>query len=467
MKNKILKSILEEKWLLSYERRMGFHMMYLFYIGLYKDFKQLFGHSSLFAIYRVNNSVAGAGYLVSDTEIIKNNIQKRLRDSSFIKMINGYLKERFDGYKEYGENVIESYIMYSNDNLITALRKHMEVEELISAPSWILFTFFEESLTERITHEIGSETVTRLAVKTKTTPLEEYNLYLLKHGPQKTLKKYPYLGMFDFFFESKDIEFHNDNHKNLKDKYVSVEDYQKILKEELQQNKKTYSQIRKQFKQNADLINLFETYSNLKEWKNGWREKVSFKLLFLMKEIAKRTSLSLEGLALCTYEEIEKMLQGNIEGLRTLQSELVLRQKKSAFVFYKDISFAVTENNFLDRFDALMKEKDISEIKGSSAFKGVVQGVVKIVLSPLDFGKVNDGDILVSSTTRPDFLPVMQKVKGFVTNEGGLLSHAAIVARELKKPCIIGTKIATKVLKDGDLVEVDAEKGVVRVIKRA
>jgi phosphoenolpyruvate synthase/pyruvate phosphate dikinase len=57
-------------------------------------------------------------------------------------------------------------------------------------------------------------------------------------------------------------------------------------------------------------------------------------------------------------------------------------------------------------------------------------------------------------------------VKGFVTNEGGLLSHAAIVARELKKPCIIGTKIATKVLKDGDLVEVNADTGVVTILKK-
>jgi pyruvate,water dikinase len=61
----------------------------------------------------------------------------------------------------------------------------------------------------------------------------------------------------------------------------------------------------------------------------------------------------------------------------------------------------------------------------------------------------------------------MSKVKAIVANEGGIISHTSILARELKKPCIIGTKVATKILKDGDFVEVDAEKGVVRVIKRA
>jgi pyruvate,water dikinase len=61
----------------------------------------------------------------------------------------------------------------------------------------------------------------------------------------------------------------------------------------------------------------------------------------------------------------------------------------------------------------------------------------------------------------------MKKAIAFITDEGGITCHAAIIARELKKPCIIGTKIATKVLKDGDLVEVDANKGVVKIIKKA
>ena len=67
---------------------------------------------------------------------------------------------------------------------------------------------------------------------------------------------------------------------------------------------------------------------------------------------------------------------------------------------------------------------------------------------------------------KPDYLSAMKKAVAFVTDEGGITCHAAIVARELNKPCIIGTKIATKVLKDGDEVEVDADKGVVKILKR-
>ena len=84
---------------------------------------------------------------------------------------------------------------------------------------------------------------------------------------------------------------------------------------------------------------------------------------------------------------------------------------------------------------------------------------------PKDQDKLKKGEILVTSMTTPDYLPSMQKASAFVTDEGGITCHAAIIAREMKKPCIIGTKIATKILKDGDLVEVDADKGVVRKLR--
>jgi pyruvate,water dikinase len=66
--------------------------------------------------------------------------------------------------------------------------------------------------------------------------------------------------------------------------------------------------------------------------------------------------------------------------------------------------------------------------------------------------------------TRPDFLPLMKKASAVITDAGGILSHAAITARELKKPTIIGTNNSTKILKDGDKVIVDAEKGTVKKI---
>src|SRR3989338_1885385 len=68
----------------------------------------------------------------------------------------------------------------------------------------------------------------------------------------------------------------------------------------------------------------------------------------------------------------------------------------------------------------------------------------------------------LNGMTDPSYLPIMKRALAFVTNEGGVLCHAAIVARELKKPCIIGTKHATHIFKDGDLVEVDAIQGIIK-----
>ncbi len=94
-----------------------------------------------------------------------------------------------------------------------------------------------------------------------------------------------------------------------------------------------------------------------------------------------------------------------------------------------------------------------------------LRGKVKIIFQP-EKEEFNDGDILVTSMTRVEFMPLMRKAKAIITDEGGIACHAAIVSRELGLPCIIGTKIATKVLKDGDLVEVDMEKGIIKVLEK-
>lgn len=109
--------------------------------------------------------------------------------------------------------------------------------------------------------------------------------------------------------------------------------------------------------------------------------------------------------------------------------------------------------------------ENMSKIKGIGVAPGLVRGRVRVAPNVFTLGKVKKGDILVTVVTHPDYLPAMRRARAIVTDEGGLISHAAIVCRELGIPCIVGTKIATKVLKDDDLVEVDAQKGTVRKIK--
>ena len=105
-------------------------------------------------------------------------------------------------------------------------------------------------------------------------------------------------------------------------------------------------------------------------------------------------------------------------------------------------------------------------LKGIPASSGKVKGEVKIVLSGDDFSKFKPGMILVTKTTNPDWTPLISIARGIVTDFGGSLCHAAIISREMGIPCVVGTNKATKVLKDGDLVEMSGEEGIVKIMEK-
>jgi len=113
-----------------------------------------------------------------------------------------------------------------------------------------------------------------------------------------------------------------------------------------------------------------------------------------------------------------------------------------------------------------MKNKQwLLVVKGRAACLGKAQGKVKIVLSKEEVVKVKKGDILMTTMTSPDYIMAMKKASAIVTDEGGITCHAAIISRELGVPCIVGTGNATKIFKEGDLVKVDANKGIIEKIQ--
>ncbi|MBI2146936.1 hypothetical protein HYU19_00485 [Candidatus Woesearchaeota archaeon] len=103
------------------------------------------------------------------------------------------------------------------------------------------------------------------------------------------------------------------------------------------------------------------------------------------------------------------------------------------------------------------------ELRGQVGNKGNVSGIARIITKEnLSTAIVNDGDILICEMTTPDFVPLMKKAGAIVTDKGGILTHAAIVARELGKPCVVGVGRAVAAIQEGEMVEVDAMTGVVR-----
>lgn len=128
------------------------------------------------------------------------------------------------------------------------------------------------------------------------------------------------------------------------------------------------------------------------------------------------------------------------------------------------MTFASVNGNFAFFDQPILDETygKQSEIRGMIANHGLAKGRAKIVKTAYEIDKVKNGDILFAPTTAPSFILGMKRAAAFVTDEGGITSHAAIVSREMGKPCIIGTKIGTKIFKDNDLVEVDANQGIIK-----
>lgn len=116
-------------------------------------------------------------------------------------------------------------------------------------------------------------------------------------------------------------------------------------------------------------------------------------------------------------------------------------------------------------FEKQKIQNNINQLNGQCACPGRARGTVKVVLDQKEYGKFYAHNVLVTVATNPNMVPLMKIAKAIITDVGGITCHAAIVSRELNIPCVIGTKIATQVLRDGDLVEVDAGKGTIEIIR--
>lgn len=180
-----------------------------------------------------------------------------------------------------------------------------------------------------------------------------------------------------------------------------------------------------------------------------------------LKEAERRTHIPFKLLQYSIYPEFRSILAKRID-IATLEA-----RKNLCMCVHMEEGFSVfTGDEVLEALQFLQEDmKKEQKIRGMIASPGKVRGRVKKILKFHDIVNMKEGDVLVSSMTRPEMAPAMKLAIAIVTDEGGITSHAAIVSRELGIPCIIGTKVATQILNDGDLVEVDAHNGIVKLIK--
>ncbi len=255
------------------------------------------------------------------------------------------------------------------------------------------------------------------------------------------------------------------------DKYLSNPEAIKMEIHELE----TFSETReaiitKILRQRGLKVNPLAFFQKLTAWRES-RKKYNLMgivaFLRVLQEIERRTGIPVNCLSYLNHNEVASVLKGVLT-----KATLEDRRNNGAIYIAEGVDYRVLYGD-----EALSLRKELenkiggkehdSVIAGKVASQGFAKGIVCVVRTVNEFSKFKEGQILVTGMTRPEFVPLMKKAAGIVTNEGGITSHAAIVSRELGKPCIIGTKNATELLHDGDLVEVRALHGTVRILEKA
>ncbi len=233
----------------------------------------------------------------------------------------------------------------------------------------------------------------------------------------------------------------------------------KAAKAELE---KTY-----QFSQDQDLIQLLDLFDQLVEYHDLRKEtqmKTNYWHYLVFAEIAQRKMIEPQLLDWCNLAELESLLIGN----EFDREEMSRRSVNYLRLNLEGVLSLYAGEEAKARHDEVLglQLEQVHDLQGISASAGKVAGRALVALSIEAAKDIKPGEILVTGMTTPEFVPAMKKAAAIVTDEGGITCHAAIISRELGLPCVVGTKFATRLIKTGDLIEVAANHGIVRLLNK-
>jgi phosphohistidine swiveling domain-containing protein len=326
---------------------------------------------------------------------------------------------------------------------------------------YLMFPHYSERVLEPMLKNRFPEDFPKISSLTKSLDHLKIEKVLIDKGPSKAAKEFGYLNTYAFFGKPYSEE-------DLTSYHVDKEEVEKKLSE-IRENKKIFNNFIKKLKEEDKklcfLLNelVFIRTDRIDAWK-----KHSVILFSFVDYIAEKISpkLSRNEIITMSKDEISDFLA---HGKHPSVNELLARGNSEDFmpVFTEKGILMIHDKNLkkqiIDRYKQSIKKSD--EVSGMPACKGIVRGVVKIYTGPKSIVKDESGFIMVAKHTSPQDLPFMKRAIAIVTDEGGVTSHAAIVSRELKIPGVTGTKTATSMFKNGDYVEVNADKGIVRKIR--
>jgi len=232
----------------------------------------------------------------------------------------------------------------------------------------------------------------------------------------------------------------------------------RAIEEEYNKTNKEFNEIIKKLNISGhilDLIKILREYVYLRSYRLEMLNKSNFLIQPLLIKISKKFNLNLQEVCALTAEDIINLLE--IE--KRINGYIYLQQGNNYKIFTDNLE-EIKEEEFGKEEDYI----EVNKIEGLTSCKGKVIGKVRVILKKEEISILQKGEILVTSMTTPEYIVAMEKSAAIITDEGGVLCHAAIVSREMNIPCVIGTKIATKVLKTGDLIEVDANNGLIKIL---
>ncbi len=206
-----------------------------------------------------------------------------------------------------------------------------------------------------------------------------------------------------------------------------------------------------------NLVHLLRTLTLWREERKALLQGMNIVLNKVAKAGAKGLNTTELAIKWCRIEELEELKKNPDNFAKRFESSALING------YANSTSEVITDPEAHSIIQKFKTAKGDQELRGMVASSGKVKGIVRVILREHAFKRFQDGDVLVTTMTRPEFVPLMKRAKAVITDEGGLTCHAAIISRELGLPCIVGTKNATEILHDGDTVEVNANHGIIRM----
>lgn len=398
---------------------------------------------------------------------------------TFSDLINGRmsLQDFKAGYGKYASRISEEYKDYFQENVKPASEKecydkyvslHQDFHDLV------VWTLFYEQLDEDVVAEVLAGKGIDLKKMWEIVKLPVFtsfdirkNNYILSGLEGKVSASYLAFAFTDYTFFA-DEEFVNQeltkyDTRKLKDEVNKAKEVTKKAKIA------TDKYLESADEHTKNTIEILQWVLFCRDERKDIINQVELILFHIARQLFGFWNID-QGLL--PYAGISDVLQGR-EYMKSIEKDLPKRKNGFSVLYQTDGTTIFGYENLKEQIASLddfilsqhkSKTGEVS-IKGDIGNPGKAEGKVKVIRKKSEFDSFEPGDILVTGMTRPEFVPLMQKAAGIITDEGGITSHAAIVSRELGKPCIIGTRIATQVLKDGDQVEVDANTGVIKILK--